>query len=230
MTTTLSAFTPQSRVLDAGCGPGAVTLAILAKEPTSAISAIDTSEKMLSDLATNLQANKLSVPNLQTKILDVHDILSTYNPDSFSHMFASFVLHVATTDFAGGVREMYTALKPGGVFALATFTPHAEPYVIWDRVCRIFDPDYVQASYALDPQAWSSPGQLAAGMQKTGFIDIKVLLRRAEFPISTVDGWAAFWFDGKNPAGEAVVRPFIENHEGLGVEEVMEVHKRVVKE
>ncbi|KAH7078930.1 S-adenosyl-L-methionine-dependent methyltransferase [Paraphoma chrysanthemicola] len=231
MATTLQPFASSSRILDAGCGLGAVTLAVLSQDSDTAIEAIDTSQTMLDGLMANFTKTGLSAPNLNSKIVDINELLSSYGPNSsFTHIFTSFALHVATTDFAGRVQDIHTLLPRGGIFALATFTPHSDVYLIWDRVCRIYDPDYQQASYALDPRAWSTPGQVAAGLAKAGFSEIRSVIRRAKFPVQGADAWVEFWFHGKNPAEEKVVRPFFEKHGDVSVEDVKETYRRVVRD
>ena len=229
MATTLHDLTSDSQVLDVGCGPGAVTLAILSHNPATAIEAIDTSPKMLDDLATNLSKPGMPTPNVNARAVDIHDITSTYGTNRFTHIFANFVLHVAAKSFTASVRDIYRVLKPDGILAIATFTPHSDPYLIWDRVCRIYDPAFAPPSFAPDPRAWTTPGQVAAGMQTAGLVDIKSVVRRAPFPIHTVDEWAEFFFDGRNPASEAIIRPFFETH-GVSKADVKETFKQVLRD
>lgn len=229
LATDLSPFTSESAVLDAGVGPGAVTLAIKSQSPTTTITATDTSPAMLAQLETTLEKSKHSSSNLTRLSSDINDLSKTFQPHTFSHVFASFVLHVATTDFVGVVKQIHTTLKPDGVIAIATFSPHTEAYLVWDRVCRIFDPDYQQPAISVDPKAWGSPGETGAGLQKLGFGDVKTVLRRKEFPLKTAEEWSDFWFGGKNPAAELVVRPFFESHE-VSVEDVKPVYERIIRD
>ncbi|KAF3034886.1 hypothetical protein E8E12_003696 [Didymella heteroderae] len=229
MATKLQSLAPQSRALDVGCGPGAVTLALLAQNPTTTIEAIDTAPKMLNDLIANISNTGIPAPKVNTRAIDIHDLTSTYEPCTFSHIFASFVLHVAARSFTTSVRDMYRILQPGGIFAIATFTPHSDPYLIWDRVCRIYDPSFSPPNFAPDPIAWTTPGQVAAGMQTIGLVGIKSVIRRAPFPLQGVDAWAEFFFDGKNPASEAIIRPFFETHD-VSKADVRETFKQVIRD
>jgi ubiquinone/menaquinone biosynthesis C-methylase UbiE len=229
MATKLHNLNPESRVLDVGCGPGAVTLALLAQSPTTAIEAIDTAPKMLEDLTTNVANTGIPTPKITTREVDIHDLASTYSLSTFSHIFASFVLHVAARSFSTSVADMLHILAPGGILAIATFTPHSDPYLIWDRVCRTHDPNFSPPNFAPDPKAWTTPGQVAAGMQTAGLVDIKSVVRRAPFPLRGVEEWADFFFDGKNPASEAIIRPFFETHD-VSKKDVKETFKRVVKD
>lgn len=53
------------------------------------------------------------------------------------------------------------------------------------------------------------------------------MIQRAPFPLQGVDLWAHFFFDGKNPASEAIIRPFFETHD-VSKKEVKETFKRVI--
>lgn len=225
----LKALEPESHVLDVGCGPGAVSLAILAHKLDTNIEAIDTSPKMLEDLAANIAQLEKPIPNVHARVVDIHDIASTYKPSTFTHVFASFVLHVAAKSFVTSVADIYRVLAPGGLLAIATFTPYSDPYMIWDRVCRIYDPSFAQPNFARDSNAWVTTGQVAAGMQTAGLVDIKSVRRRAPFPIQGVDNWAKFFFDGKNPASEIIIRPFFETHD-VSKEDVKTTFKQVLRD
>lgn len=229
MATKLHSLSSGSRVLDVGCGQGAVTLALLAKKPTATIEAIDTAPKMLSDLTTNISNTGIPTLKVNTREVDIHDLTSTYKPNTFSHIFASFVLHVAAQSFTARVDDMLHILQRNGVLAIATFTPHSDPYLIWDRVCRIHDPSFSAPNFAPDPNAWTTPGQVAAGMQTAGLADIKSVVRRAAFPLQGVEEWAEFFFDGKNPASEAIIRPFFATHD-VSKADVKETFKQVVRD
>lgn len=212
-----------------GCGPGPVTLALLAQNPTTTIEAIDTAPKMLDDLNVNIGNTGISLPKVNTRAVDIHELTSTYNPRIFSHVFASFVLHVAAKSFTTSVFDMVHILQPGGILAIATFTPHSDPYLIWDRVCRIHDPSFSPPNFAPDSKAWTTPGQVAAGMHTAGLVEIKSVVRRAPFPLHGVETWADFIFDGKNPASEAIIRPFFETHD-VSKADVKVAFKRVVRD
>lgn len=66
-------------------------------------------------------------------------------------------------------------------------------------------------------------------MQTAGLLDIRNVVRRAPFPIHRVDEWAEFFSGGKNPASEAIIRPFFETHDASKVD-VKETFKQVLRD
>ncbi|KAF3053664.1 hypothetical protein E8E11_010667 [Didymella keratinophila] len=183
---------------------------------------------MPDDLTANINRAGIPDPRVSTRPVDIHNLITTYKPNTLSHILASFVLHVAAKSFTTSVNDMTHVLAPNGVLAIATFTPHSDPYLIWDCVCRIYNPSSLPPNFATDPNSWTTPSQVAAAMETAGLVDIKSVIRRAPFPLQGVEAWADFFFDGKNPASEAIIRPFFETHD-VSKADVMETFKQVVR-
>jgi SAM-dependent methyltransferase len=104
-----SIFPVKSKVLEAGCGVGAQTKIIAAKNPECYFTSIDISESSL------LQAHKL-IQSLQIKNVEFQsgDIFNLqFKAESFDHIFVCFVLE-HLSDPLSALHCLKRVLKPGG--------------------------------------------------------------------------------------------------------------------
>ncbi|MCG8441882.1 MAG: class I SAM-dependent methyltransferase [Caulobacterales bacterium] len=106
-------LTPESIVLEFGCGTGstAITLADAAKE----IHATDISEKMLAIAAD--KARKADVANVHFRQGTLFD--APFEDGSLDAVFGFSILHLLR-DKDAAVAKVYDLLKPGGVFVSST--------------------------------------------------------------------------------------------------------------
>jgi SAM-dependent methyltransferase len=104
---------PGMRLLDAGCGPGSITLGMAAAVAPGEVVGLDLSPAMVEQ--ARALATERGVPNVR---FDVGDVLALPFPDAgFDAAFESAVLeHVP--DPARAVRELRRVLRPGGVVGL----------------------------------------------------------------------------------------------------------------
>ena len=113
---------PAMKVLDAGCGPGRLTLPI-AKEvgPQGEVVAVDIQDEMLSRVREKVKAACLqNVQYLQAKLGDGKIPQATFD-------WALLVTVLGEIpDQVAALKEVYNALKPGGILSVTEviFDPH----------------------------------------------------------------------------------------------------------
>lgn len=107
------------RVLDVGCGPGRITLPAARRVgPNGEVVALDIQESMLQRVRKKLDAqNVANVCLLHTGIGE-----GKTEPQSFDRAFLVTVLG-EIPDKAAALREIYGALKPGGLLSITEVLP-----------------------------------------------------------------------------------------------------------
>ena len=119
------------RLLDAGCGTGASTAALLAVAPEAEIIAVDASGRMLD--AARAKSWPPSVRFVHARIEDLgeHDITGP-----FDGVFAAYLLR-NLVDPDAQLRAIRTLLRPGGTLAVHEYSVRdsAAATRIWHAVC-----------------------------------------------------------------------------------------------
>lgn len=180
------------RVLDVGCGPGALTAQLIMRAGSGAVSAIDPS-------ASFVAATRARFPEIDAQI-GVAERLP-FADDSFDVVLAQLVVHFMT-DPVLGLAEMARVTRPGGVVAAC----------VWDHAGSGGPlATFWRAAHDIDPSApdeaglpGTRPGHLAelcevAGLRQIEPSVLTVAVRFATF----ADWWEPFTL-GVGPAGAYV--------------------------
>jgi SAM-dependent methyltransferase len=182
------------RVLDVGCGPGALTAELVRRVGPAAVSAVDPSEPFVA--AARERHPSVSVERASAEQLPFPD-------DAFDAALAQLVVHFMS-DPGAGVAEMRRVTRPGGVVAACVWD-HAGGQgplsAFWD-VARELDPDVADES-RLEGAREGDLTRLfeAAALGDVGETALSVTLEHPSFE----EWWEPFTF-GVGPAGAYVAK------------------------
>jgi SAM-dependent methyltransferase len=188
----LAGVQPGQRVLDVGCGPGALTGLLVDRLGPAAVSAVDPSESFVA--ATGARFPEADVRPAVAEQLPFPD-------DSFDVTAAQLVVHFMT-DPVAGLREMARVTRPTGVVAACVWD-HAGgggPLAGFWRAVRELDPDAHDESGL----AGAREGHLAELFEAAGLTGVEptTLTVRVGFT-GFADWWEPFTL-GVGPAGAYV--------------------------
>jgi SAM-dependent methyltransferase len=125
---------PTGRVLDVGCGPGALTAALAGLLGAERVAAVDPSEPYAAACASR-------VPGVRVDVAAAEAL--PFADDSFDAVLSQLVVNFMT-DAPAGVREMRRVTRPGGTVAAAVWD-YADGMTLLRR--------FWDAAVALDPEA-----------------------------------------------------------------------------
>ena len=126
---------PGQRVLDVGCGPGALTLELVGRLGPHAVSAVDPSEQFVAAVRT--RARDASVECASAEHLPFGD-------DTFDASLAQLVVHFMDEPVSG-LREMGRVTRDGGLVAAC----------VWDHAATT-PPSLVTRPISRRPESGSS--------------------------------------------------------------------------
>jgi SAM-dependent methyltransferase len=187
----LAELAPDGRALDVGCGPGALTTALVARLGEGSVAAVDPSE-------TFVAAARERHPGVDVQRATAEAL--PYPDSDFDAALAQLVVHFMN-DPAAGIREMARVTLPDGVVAACVWDHAGErsPLAPFWRAARELDIGVVDES-AL---AGARQGHLAELFEAAGLREIEEseLVTRIEY--ASIDDWLEPFALGVGPAGAA---------------------------
>ena len=157
------AYPAGSRVLEAGCGTGAQTLALARRSPEALITAVDRAAASLEVARAQIAAARLG--NVSFRCADL--LALPFPEDSFDHAFVCFVLE-HTADPGALLSAVGRVLRPGGTLTV----------IEGDHGSTLLHPESAAARAVIDCQIAL---QRRSGGDPT--------IGRRLFPLLTATGW-----------------------------------------
>jgi SAM-dependent methyltransferase len=180
------------RVLDVGCGPGALTAELVRRAGTSAVSAVDPSASF--DAAARERLPGVDVRRSAAERLPFPD-------DAFDAALAQLVVHFMT-DPVAGLREMGRVTRPGGVVSACVWD-HAGgrgPLSVFWQAARQLDP----AADDESDLAGVREGHLATLFAQAGLSGTQVSTLTVQAGYASFEDWWEPYTLGVGPAGAYV--------------------------
>ena len=177
------------RVLDVGCGPGALTGELVRRVGGEAVTAVDPSESFVA-------AAKARHPSVDVQLASAERL--PFDDGVYDAALAQLVVHFMA-DPVAGLREMARVTRPGGVVAVCVWDHAGDrtPLASFWRAARELDPA-VQDESAL---AGAREGHLGELLAEAGLKSVQegTVEAAAEFP--TFEEWWEPFTLGVGPAG-----------------------------
>jgi SAM-dependent methyltransferase len=177
------------RVLDVGCGPGALTAELVTRVGPAAVSAVDPSEPFVA--AAQERHPEVSVRRAPAEQLPFED-------QAFDAALAQLVVHFMAHPVVG-LREMARVTRKQGVVAACVWD-HAGgqgPLSLFWEAARELDPDVEDESHL----AGAREGHLAQLFQAAGLQGIEESALSVSLEHSSFEGWWEPFTLGVGPAG-----------------------------
>jgi SAM-dependent methyltransferase len=177
------------RVLDVGCGPGALTSELVARLGPEAVAAVDPSASFVD--AARARHPGVEVVRAPAEALPFRD-------DTFDAAIAQLVVHFMA-DPVAGLAEMARVTRPGGVVAACVWD-HAGgqgPFVVFWSAARSLDPDVDDESEL----AGTREGHLAELFEMAGLHEIESAAISARLEHPTFEAWWEPFEYGVGPPG-----------------------------
>ena len=171
------------RVLDVGCGPGALTGVLVERLGADSVSAVEPSEPFA-------QACRERLPGVEVAVAPAEEL--PFAGASFEAVLSQLVVNFMS-DAPAGVREMARVTRPGGVVASCVWD-YADGMELlrgfWDAA-REVEPERAAAADEAVVMSWCREGELAGLWRDAGLADVRSgeLFVRVAYP-SFEDLWA----------------------------------------
>ena len=156
---------PGIRVLDVGCGPGALTAALTDRLGAAHVSAADPSEPFV-------EACRARLPGVDVVVAAAEDL--PFADDTFDLTLSQLVVNFMP-DPEGGVREMKRVTRPDGVVASCVWDYSGGMKFLrafWDSA-REIAPERGAAADEAAVMRWCAEGELAELWRTAGLTDVR---------------------------------------------------------
>jgi SAM-dependent methyltransferase len=189
----LAGLRPGQRVLDVGCGPGALTAELVRRLGPDAVVAVDPSEPFVAAMHDRF-------PDVEVAQAPAEDL--PFPADSFDAALAQLVVHFMS-DPVAGLREMRRVTRDDGVIAASVWDHGGgqgplSPY--WDAV-RELDDNAIDESRL----AGAREGHLTELFEAAGIRDVEETALSVEVEHPTFEEWWEPYELGVGPAGAYVL-------------------------
>jgi len=184
---------PGQRVLDVGCGPGALTALLVERYGADDVCAVDPSESFIA-------AARKAFPGVDVRRAGAEAL--PFADGSFDAALAELVVQFMT-DPVAGLREMGRVTRPDGVVAACVWD-HAEggrgPLSLFWEAVREFDPEQLgETDYA-----GTGEGQLAELCSAAGLVEPESHTLTVRVGFETFEQWWQPFTLGVGPPGDYV--------------------------
>jgi SAM-dependent methyltransferase len=197
------------RVLDVGCGPGALTAELVARTGAESVAAVDPSEPFV-------EAARSRLPGVDVQLAAAEDL--PHSDAAFDAALAQLAVHFMT-DAVAGIAEMARVTRAGGVVATSVWDLAGDraPISPFWEAARELDADVEDESRLAGTRA----GHLAellgsAGLREVDEVELSATVEHESFE----EWWRPFTF-GVGPAGAYA--------QSLGQTELAELRERCRK-
>ena len=180
------------RVLDVGCGPGALTAELAARCGAANVAAVEPS-------AAFVEAARERNPDVDVRQAPAEEI--PFPDDTFDFALAQLVVHFMT-DPVAGLREMARVARPGGVVAACVWDHYGgtSPLALFWAALEEFDPAAESESHL----AGAREGHLGELFREAELADVQESSLSVGVEFATFDEWWAPYELGVGPAGAYV--------------------------
>ncbi|HWG07437.1 MAG TPA: class I SAM-dependent methyltransferase [Solirubrobacteraceae bacterium] len=177
------------RVLDVGCGPGALTTELVGRLGADLVSAVDPSEPFVA--AALARHPGISVQRASAEQLPFAD-------ESFDATLAQLVVHFMANPL-GGLREMARVTRRGGVVAACVWDHGSGqgPLSLFWEAARELEPGVHDESQLMGAR----PGDLAQLLHAAGLREVEETALSVRVEHSSFDDWWEPFTLGVGPAG-----------------------------
>lgn len=177
------------RVLDVGCGPGAMTAELVQRVGDNAVSAVDPSEAFVA--AARARYPGVDVRKARAEALP-------FENSSFDATLAQLVVHFMA-DPVVGLQEMKRVTNAGGSVAVSVWDHAGDrtPLAVFWQAARELDPDVHDESGL----AGAREGHLAELLAAAGLTSIEERTLSASARFTSLDDWWEPFTFGIGPAG-----------------------------
>ena len=188
----LAGVAPGQRVLDVGCGPGALTSELLARTGADTVTAVDPS-------ASFVDAVRARYPGVEVRQASAESL--PFEDGRFDAALAQLVVHFMTEPVRG-IGEMARVVRPRGVVVGCVWDHAGEngPLALFWDTARSLDPSVADESNLPGVRE----GHLAELFEQAGLRDIRSTVLSADLEHASFDDWWAPFEEGVGPAGAYV--------------------------
>jgi SAM-dependent methyltransferase len=185
----LAGVRPGQRVIDVGCGPGALTAELVERVGPANVAAVDPSEPFVA-------AAQARHPGVDVRRATAENL--PYEDNEFDAAVAQLVVHFMA-DPVAGLREMARVTRSGGVVAACVWDHGGGrgPLRLFWQAARELDPDVDDESRL----AGAREGHLIELFEAAGIRQIQGTTISASLEHATFEEWWAPYTRGVGPAG-----------------------------